>query len=658
MNARRGFADKLAWLGLAALLALGCSSDKKTLLLLDVSLQPDLAAPTSVTVDVSAAGVAVGSEDFAWAEAKNGILRVGAYLPDGVSGLISVTATGKTDGVAQSRASKDANVLADRTNGPVSLTLNAIEVVGDAGIDAGADASPALSDAADGSDGAGRLPDAAPNSEDGGSDISKDDAGAVALNDGGKDASVADAPAPDANSGVVDAPVGDVQGDAASAAGDLGSDASGGLAWEPAHNVENDLVSRSLHPVIAIEPITENVFVAWYESNRVKVTRYDRQAGTWGAVKVIENRGLPAQVAIGTDASGHIMVAWVQESDGTDSSLFGVWTSQSSDGVAWSPPQMVASGSVYSLQLAMARNGIARLAWTRKTGTNQIGLFTATFDKTSWVVNPSPVLDPNSPEITDPYDPNPQLAIGGTGDGILVFDVYDPNNNTSVGAVTLTGTTRSALRILDSNTTDNIYADNRSVAMNANGEGVVVWAENSSSSAALNLAYYKPASSWTSVQKVTDGDEFFTLGSALDNNGNITVAWVQGFATSGHNVMAIHGKVGGVWSESTALETDNKAAGNYNEFAAPMLAVDGIGNVLAVWKKKIDANTYGAYGCRLQGATWQTPVKLGQKTDLKTLWPRVAVADSGFGAAAFAFYSSTGTTSDSDAYNAEVAFCR
>jgi hypothetical protein len=187
----------------------------------------------------------------------------------------------------------------------------------------------------------------------------------------------------------------------------------------------------------------------------------------------------------------------------------------------------------------------------------------------------------------------------------------------------------------------------------------VVWPQATSTTAAsLNLAYYKPAVGWSPVQKVADGDEFYTTGVALDDNSHVTVAWVQELTASGHNVMAIHGKVGGTWSEVTPLEIDNTAGGTATDYAAPMLAVDGLGNVQVVWKKKINATTFGAYARRLQGTTWQPQVQLGQKADLKIFKPRVAVADSGFGAATFAYYSSSGTTPDSEAYNVEVAFCR
>jgi hypothetical protein len=55
-------------------------------------------------------------------------------------------------------------------------------------------------------------------------------------------------------------------------------------------------------------------------------------------------------------------------------------------------------------------------------------------------------------------------------------------------------------------------------------------------------------------------------------------------------------------------------------------------------------------------------VKLGEKTDLTAYLylssNPLAIADSGFGAATFTFVDPTGATSDPEAYNVEVAFCR
>jgi hypothetical protein len=334
-----------------------------------------------------------------------------------------------------------------------------------------------------------------------------------------------------------------------------------------------------------------------------------------------------------------------------------VWVSHSSDGVAWTPPQQVGAGTIIDMQLGVARNGVARMAFSRQTASNQVGLFTAYFDKTSWTVDPNPVLAPDSPYALN-GSPNPQLAIGGTGDGIVVFDEYDDNKNYSVGVVNLSGSTRTAPRVLDTNTTAGIL--DRSAAMNANSEGVVVWAEDASAtSMTMYLSSYKPAVGWSTPQKIVDSSEFYNFAAALDDKGFVTAAWVQSIATGGHNVMAIHGKAGGTWSDIIPLETDNVAAGYYNQFAYPSLAADAAGNVLAVWAKKVDAgNTYGAYARTLQGGEWQPAVKLGQKTNLRAWNPAVAVADSGFGAASFVFVDPAGTTTDPEAYNVEVAFFR
>ena len=619
MNARRGFASRLAWLGLAALLMVACAKDKKTLLLVNVSAQ-GAPTPTSVAIEViPTSGLSAGAVEFAWSKSKSGPQQFGVYLPDSVVGPATVLATGKADnGIVQSRGSNSATIVADKTNGPVDLTLQPLAGVGDAGV------------------------------EDTGVVNPDQDASVAGQDTGGADLPMGDAPE-------VDAGLGDANGDApVDGTADLGSDGSVAFSWEPAENVEKDSLSRSSNPSVAVEPTTENVFVAWYESNKVKVMRYDRQLATWGAAKTLESQGIPSQVAVGTDAFGNIMVAWIQ-SDSADPTL-GVWTSQSSDGVQWTAPQQVATGKIYTMSFAMARNGIARMAWSKETGTNKKGVFTAAYDKTSWTVDTAPVLDPNDPAVFDPYDPKPQLVIGGTGDGIVTFAVRDEKKLESVGAVNLTGSTRSALHILDTDTGHGVLTDNRSAAMNANGDGVVVWPQLTSP--ALNFATYNPAVGWSSAQRMVDGDDFYTTAAALDASGNITVAWVQALSTSGNNLMAIHGKVGGSWSEPMALESDNTAGDVTADYAVPMLAADGLGNVQVVWRKKTNAGTFGAYARRLQDSVWQPQVKLGQKADLKAFQPRVAAADSGFAAATFVYVSPTGNTTDPDAYNVEVALFR
>jgi hypothetical protein len=666
---------------LTAALAVACSNDKKTLVEVQVSLDDGVPTPSDVSVTVTPVNSApLGSWTFRWSQAQNGTLFAGVFLPDSAAGEVTIAVTGSVpDATVTETASVDATIQAGQTNGPYKLTLQIHSSGGDAGVpDTGADAvadlnnpdvAPIVPDGGgadllvvDGGGAESAVPDTGPDgvsAVDGWgpeSGLPRDDASDVPV-----DGNLPDAPLPSLDGPGIDAPI---SSDTAPATPDAAPDASPSFTWYPATNVENDVVTPSYGPAIAVEPLTENVFVAWYESAAVKVLRYDRKGGTWSAAKKLEDRGVPYGVGIGTDANGHIIAAWYQDTSASDPALPGVWVSHSSDGTSWSPPQQVVRGTVVdeydgrdSLHLAVARNGIARMVYSRQTGANQdqVGLYTAYFDGTSWTANPDPVVDPNSPNSTSPYSADPQLAIGGTGDGVVVFDEYnasDAGNAINVGMVNLIGSTRTPPQIVSNNTTDGI--GQRFVSMNASSEAVVVWWDNGG----LLASTYKPSGSWSTPQKIKDGGEFILVTTVLDSDGFLTAAWDQAIANGSYNVMAIRGKVGGTWSDIVPLETDNLAADDITELAYPKLAVDAQGNVLAAWSKKINDTTWGAYARRLQGTEWQPQVELGKKSDLQAQDPVVVVADSGFGAAAFEYYDLSGTTTDLDVYNVEVAFCR
>ncbi len=125
-------------------------------------------------------------------------------------------------------------------------------------------------------------------------------------------------------------------------------------------------------------------------------------------------------------------------------------------------------------------------------------------------------------------------------------------------------------------------------------------------------------------------------------------------------MMGIHGSTSGSWSEPTVLETDNKAGYSTDEYGFPAVAIDKDGNVLAVWRKDLSTSTtttYGAYATRFAGGSWLPQAQLGLKAGLNVPDVQVAVADSGFGAAAFN-YVYEDVTADPAAYNVHVAFFR
>jgi hypothetical protein len=197
--------------------------------------------------------------------------------------------------------------------------------------------------------------------------------------------------------------------------------------------------------------------------------------------------------------------------------------------------------------------------------------------------------------------------------------------------------------------------------MNRKGEAVFVLAEGNDYNVGLYARTYNPSLGWSSPSPaIASSNGMSTIATALDEQGNVTIAWQQNLASGKANLMAIHGSVTGSWSDIAVLETDNVASYYTYEFAYPKLAVDGNGNVLLVWRKDQSTSsitTYGAYGSRFSAGAWSPQFRLGQKTGLNVVDVSLSVSDQGFGAAAFT-YMAEDSTSDPDAYNTMVAFYR
>ncbi len=426
-------------------------------------------------------------------------------------------------------------------------------------------------------------------------------------------------------------------------------DAGHTFAWEPAQNIENDPLNPSYTPVVAVDPVNEHVYVAWDEPATVKVKRWNRTTATWEKTVIVENRGAPdSPPGIGVDAKGNVILIWGQNT-GT-ASVDGLWTSHSSDGVTWSAATRITADRSFDVHLAVARNGTARAVYNKYI--NGWPLYTAYYDGTGWT------------ELAKTLDANPnsddslaQLAVSGTGDGLLIFF-----QGWALMGVSLTGQTVGALTVMDPDY-DTVSLIDPSIAFNRKGQGMVVWGQWASGANTTLLGRtYSAGTGWSNVlPPITSSPTVASTGIALDEQGDATLVWQQ-HLQAGDNLVGMHGSPTGAWGDITPIETDN-VAGRLDlitEYGYPSLAIDGNGNVLAVWRKDLSTSsttTFGAYGTRYAGGSWLPQAKLGQKAGLDITGLSVAVADSGFGAAAF-IYQSQDASTDPDIDNVMVAFFR
>jgi|GEM_PF-5362614 len=640
---------KLAFvLFIGALPAACSSSDQRSLVVLDLQLGAGVSAPDSIHLVATASGTTdeVRAADVSWSNPSKSTMQIGLFIPSGVAGPVDIIAQairGNIPIAAGSLASVALKV--GGTVGPHTLVLD-LSVVGPAGDDAGVDGGGSVPVGID----AG-VPDTTISDAPGADTTLPQDTGVRdgSTRDVSLSADAADAPPARLDADAVDTNPAQPDGSAVGPDAADASEAGHVPAWEPGQNVEGDIINSSFYPVVVVEPISENVYVAWIESAAIKVKRWNRTLGAWEQTITVENRGGPQSVQIGADAKGNVLLVWCQNTRGVDTALDGVWASRTTDGLSWSPPVRFGSTGAWGAQLAVARNGTAHVAYS-KQGASSWPLFTAYYDGTAWAENPTP-LDPN----TTYEDSLPIVVVSATGDGMVVFW----QNSGAAGSI-LTGPTVTTPVMLDPNYATTSPGD-WGVAMNRKGEGIFVWSESTGPSMVMLARTYNLSTGWSSVSPpiVTSG-EIFSVAVAMDEQNNLTIVWQQPLSTGGQNMMGIHGSLTGTWSDITPLETDNVASYLTIEFGYPKVAIDANGDVLAVWRKDLSTSTtttYGAYASRFTGGTWLAQTPLGLKTGLEVPEINLSVADSGFGAASF-YFRSDDPTNDPDAYNAYVAFFR
>lgn len=613
-----------------------CSSDDdRTQVLIDLQLGAGVPTPETVGVSAWQGGNEVKTFQIPWGAASSPN-QVGLFFPGSIKGQVTIAAKAYAGNllVAQGQIVEAVTLNKGKTVGPFALALNAPSnpTGEDGGITDGGEVGDSGPDAG--------VADAAPDG------ATEDALGAPDVLGGGDDAK-------DAPSGLVDAPA--LDGSDAAVIPDATDDGPHALAWQPAANVQNDNKSCS-GQVVAVDPSNEHVYTAWVDNTTVKVRRWNRQTASWEATVTLQNRGTPDTPGIGVDVNGKVTVLWPQNTSGVNTSLDGVWMSQSTDGSTWSAAVRIAAGASYALKLAMAKNGTGHAAYAKKS-TSEEGfwaLHTAYFDGTAWTEAAKPV----EPKTYTASDFEPQLAVGSLGDGLLIY-----YRGWDLTGTALTGVSFTDPIILNPSH-ESASAYTPALAVNRKNEGVVVWTEYTGGSTVLLARGHSPAGGWgTPTPPLVTEDSIGTPAVALDEQGTITLAWQQYLASGGYNLVGKRGKIEGPWSEVTALENDNRAgtSGTPNNEASPTLAVDAFDNIMVVWRKDLSEGktaTIGAYARRYAAGAWSPEATLGLKTGLVVPYLDLAVAESGLAAVGFKYIDLSSTTTDPDSYQATVAIFR
>jgi hypothetical protein len=619
---------------LAGLTTLGCADDSGPTVYVDVSLAPGIAAPAKVELRVLQAQTQTPlvAKTFAWP--ASGLLKAGVALPKGAAGNVAVSAIGldATGGTVASGLSKE---------GAISSTFAVVlDVVVSVGADAGTDGpgpdrvpmdqvvvvDPLGSDTSLPSD--GRLADIASDVTLG-PDGSGPDGPGIGGDVLGRDVSVDGPFGPEADLRPVDTGI------------DIGVPTR---AWATPAQLDPD---TSGTPSLALDPATGNAVVAWADSAMgVMAASYKAATNAWATAVNVASDADIGEAKAAVDAKGHYVLVWTKNGPMTPTA--GTWASFSPDGTTWSKPTQLFDGGEdgvgSDLRIAMNRSGQAMVTWDQYQAPEPSGqkhqLYAVYLEGTA---NKAAVLVSSGKRV---YSYSASVAIDGNGNGIIAWDDvvdtvdadYPPDAIWAATFAKQTVATPAAIQVVPD---DSIGFS--LVAMNEAGQGIVVWRKSISTSSGSAYEFYglrySATGSWSSnadlvarASKVGD-----RTALVLDSYGVANLAWSRANGP-GWQCNVSTQSFGGTWS-TQALETDNLAVSYYYSLMDPQpaLALDGNGNLLAGWRKKVsDTDFVPTFRWRL-GNTWGPVLQTGQIADLFSWEMTIAATDDGRAAAAWTY---------------------
>jgi hypothetical protein len=653
---RRAFSipSQVALLAMLAGLALpACSNDEVgPMLYIDVSLSQGTSAPASVHFDVMQAQTLLAKADYNW-PAGQAMLKVGIPIPNGAAGTVTVKASGK-DSLGNEVS---AGTSAESPIGSQSISI-VLTAVPQGGPDGGTDALPSVGDT--GTDGVANQdagPDAAAADE-----VREDSPAAdqiIGADRAGGDGVTTDGPAdvasdspPGRDGGTADrvgptpeVPIADGPGAEAAAPdgrpSDTGIDGPGATrSWSKPVQVQPESDSYVWPPSLAMHRETGNAVIAWPDSTLgVLAAAYTAATDSWAAPVTVSTDENVDVAKVMVDAKGHYAIVWSKRGDGKDAATPGIRAAFSSDGATWSKPvQLFAGGATnYDLGMwvAMNGNGQAMVVWDHYQTDLSVGsphiLYSMYIEGTA----NQPAASVTT--LTSEFDA--RLAIDGSGNGIIAWTAPDPvAKEESIWAATFAKQTVGAPGLVENYDADR--AELPAVAMNSLGQGIVVWQQYTSSNTEIYGRRYSVAGSWeASPEMVIRTASSGTMKSVvLDDRGTASLVWSRA-NSSGYQCAFSTQAFGGTWSTEN-LETDDLATSLYVEVTEtePVVAVDGSGNVLVGWRKKISDTEFVPHLRWRIGNTWGPDVQIGLVPDMFSSDMALGVASDGRAIAAWTYY--------------------
>jgi len=331
------------------------------------------------------------------------------------------------------------------------------------------------------------------------------------------------------------------------------------------------------------------------------------------------------QVAM--DNNGNAIITW-EQSDGSNFQIFkseyrgGVWIHPSSLSDNISPDGQYAQNP----QVAMDNNGNAIITWEQSAGSN-FQIFKSEYRGGVWI-HPSSLSDNISQDGQNAY--NPQVAMDNNGNAIIVWRQFDGANYQIFKSEFRGGVWHHPSSLSDNISPDGQSAVYPQVAMDNNGNTIIVWRQFDGANYQIFKSEFR-GGVWTHPSSLSDnispdGQDAHNPQVAMDNNGNAIITWEQ-YDSAYWQIFKSEYRVG-VWTHPSSL-SDNISPDGQDAWY-PQVAMDNSGNAIIVWRQS-DGSNLQIFKSEYRSGVWTHPSSLSDNIspDEYADSPQVAMDNSG-----------------------------
>jgi hypothetical protein len=399
---------------------------------------------------------------------------------------------------------------------------------------------------------------------------------------------------------------------------------SGG--WQVAIPIETDTLGSAgnANSQVAVDG-NGNAVAVWYQGdgtrNNIWTSRYAAGSG-WGIATLLEtdDTGSAQDPQVAVDGAGNAFAVWTQY-DGTRNNI---WANRYEMGWGWGIVTLIETdntGSAYAPQVAVDTSGNAVAVWYQSDGTRINILANRYVAGSGW--GTATLIETDN--AGDAY--GAQVAVGGSGNAVAVWYQSDGTRNNVWANRYAAGSGWGTATLIETDNAGDAYG--AQVAVDGSGDAVAVWFQNDGSRFNIWANRYGARSGWGGAELI----ETDNVGHAqspqvtVDGSGNAVAVWTQSDGAQ-YNIWANRYAAGSGWGRAELVETDDTGSA-----FGPQVAVDGVGNMIAVWfqsdgsRENIWANRF------VVGTGWGTATLVETDNAGDAFYPQVAADRSGNGVA-------------------------